>query len=89
MNNLDIKRISIKEISYTLWHRRLGHISKERIQRLVSSGAIGLFNYSDLGVCTDCIKCKQTNIKKFGVRQSPGVLDVVYTDIYGKFPTAY
>ena len=29
------KRALIKENSYSLWHRRLGHISKERIDRLV------------------------------------------------------
>jgi len=59
--------------------RRLGHISKERIQRLMSSGAIGLLNYSDLGVCADCIKGKQTNIRKFGARQSSRVLNLVCT----------
>jgi len=50
---------------------------------LVSSGAIGPLDYSDLGVCTDCIKGKQINIMKFGARRSSGVLDLVYTDICG------
>ena len=54
----------------------------------MSSGAIGLLDYSDLGVCTDCVKGKQTNIRKFGARRSSGVLELVYTDICGPFPTA-
>jgi len=41
VNNLGNKRTSIKENSYSLWHRRLGHISKERFQKFVSSGPIG------------------------------------------------
>ena len=35
-----------------------------------------------------CIKGKQTNIRKFGARRSSGVLELVYTDICGPFPTA-
>ena len=37
----------------------------------------------------DCIKGKQTNIKKFGIRQSSKVLDLVYTNICGPFPIAF
>ena len=88
VNNLGSKRTLIKENSYSLWYRRLGHISKERIQKLVFSGVIGPLDYSNLGVCTDCIKGKQTDIRKFGARQSSGVLDLVYTDICGPFPIA-
>jgi len=51
----------------------------------MSNGAIGPLDYSDLGVCTDCIKGKQTNIRKVGARRSSGVLDLVYTDICGPF----
>jgi len=54
----------------------------------VSSGAIGPLDYSNLGACTSCIKGKQTNIMKFGVRWSSVILDFVYTDICGLFPTA-
>ena len=54
VNNLGTKRTLIKENSYSLWHRRLGHISKERIQKLVSGEAINPLNYSDLKVCTNC-----------------------------------
>lgn len=35
----------------------------------------------------NCIKGKQANIRKFGARRSSTVLDLVYTDICGPFPT--
>ena len=53
----------------------------------MSNGTIGPINYSDQGVCTDCIKGKQTNIKKFVARRSTGVLDLVYTNICGLYHT--
>jgi len=45
-------------------------MSKERIQRLVLRGAIVFLDYSNLGVCMDCIKDKQTNIRKFSAKRS-------------------
>jgi len=51
----------------------------------VPSRAISPLDYSDLGVCTDSIKGKQINIKKFGTRQSSDFLDLVYTDICDPF----
>ena len=59
----------------------LGHISKERIQKFLSSEAIGPLDYSYIGVYTDCIKDKQTNIKKFGAIRSSDILNLVYIDI--------
>jgi len=54
----------------------------------VSIGAKGFLEYSELGVYTDCIKDKQTNIRKLGVRRSSSVLNLMYTDICGSFPIA-
>jgi hypothetical protein len=44
--------------SATLWHKRLGHISKQRIQRLMSEGILESLDLSDFQVCIDCIKGK-------------------------------
>ena len=41
-----------------LWHRRLGHISNQRIQRLVSEGILDPLDLSDFLVCIECIKGK-------------------------------
>ena len=88
MNNLGTKRTLIKKNFYNLWHWRLGHISKERIQKLVPNGAIGPLDYSDLGECMNYIKGKQINIRMFSARRSSDVLDLMYIDICCPFPIA-
>ena len=42
-----------------LWHLRLGHISKNRIKRLINSGFLN-FKWEDYGVCEGCIMGKMT-----------------------------
>ena len=71
-----------------LWHRRLGHISKQRIERLVSDGILGPLDLVDFTVCVECIKGKQTNVRKLGANRSSSVLELIHTDICGPFPTA-
>ena len=42
---------------------------------------------SNLEVCVECIKGKQTNIKKLGAERAKNVLELVHIDICGPFPT--
>src|SRR4051812_34487004 len=42
-----------------LWHLRLGHISKNRIKRLISSGILN-FKWEDYGICEECVVGKMT-----------------------------
>jgi len=88
VDNYGTKRKLINENSSVLWHKRLGHISKERIERLVSSGILDPLDFSDFKICVECIKGKQTNIRKFGAKRSLDILEVIHTDICGPFPTA-
>ncbi|RDX98774.1 hypothetical protein CR513_18263, partial [Mucuna pruriens] len=76
------------ENSAMLWHKRLGHISKQRIQRLVSDEILEPLDLSNLEVCVECIKGKRTNIRKLGVERVKDVLELIHTDICGPFPTA-
>ncbi|PKU85930.1 Retrovirus-related Pol polyprotein from transposon TNT 1-94 [Dendrobium catenatum] len=71
-----------------LWHKRLGHISKQRIERIVSDGILDSLNDTDFKICIECIKGKQTNIKKLGAKRSLNVLELIHTDICDPFPTA-
>ena len=48
------------EKSIFLWHKRLGHISKEMMKRLVNNEILLNLDFTDLGICVDCIKGKQT-----------------------------
>ncbi len=39
-----------------LWHRRLGHISREILERMVKQGVLYSMDFSDFNTCVDCIK---------------------------------
>ncbi|KAL6311270.1 hypothetical protein AAG906_016241 [Vitis piasezkii] len=86
-SNYGIKRKLMNENSSMLWHKRLGHISNQRIQRLVSDGILDPLDFSDFQVCIECIKGKQTNIKKKNANRCSDVLELIHTDICGPFPT--
>ncbi|XP_060965609.1 uncharacterized protein LOC133034525 [Cannabis sativa] len=81
------KRKMDNEKSSSLWHKRLGHISKNRVERLVSDGILDSIDFSDFDVCIECIKGKQTKTKKLGVKRAIDVLELIHTDICGPFPT--
>ena len=57
-HNVCAKCSLVNENSAYLWHKRLGHISKERIQRLVKNEILANLNFTNLEVCIDCIKRK-------------------------------
>lgn len=45
-----LKRKLTDENSASLWHKRLGHISKQRIERLVSDGILSSLDFTNLDV---------------------------------------
>ena len=71
-----------------LWHKRFGYISKQRIERLVLDGILDSLNLTDFKVYVECIKRKQTNIRKLGAKRNSTILELIHTDICGPFPTA-
>ena len=85
--NVGSKRGISREMSAMLWHKRLGHISKERMLRLIREGILENLDFSDFSTCVDCIKGKQinTSIKK-NAKRSDGTLELIHTDICGPFP---
>ena len=76
-----IKRCVVKEDSSTLWHRRLGHISIDRIKRLVNDGVLSTLDFTDFETCVDCIKGKQTNKSKRCATRSSTILEIIHPDI--------
>ena len=63
--NVTKKCKRIDAISSKLWHSRLGHISRGRIEHLVKASILPPLEFSDLEQCIDCIKEKYIkNIKK-------------------------
>ncbi|CAA7053517.1 unnamed protein product [Microthlaspi erraticum] len=81
-----IKRSASDESSAFLWHQRLCHISKERMMRLVKNEILPQLDFSDLNVCIDCIKGKQTkHVVKKPATRSTQLLELIHTDICGPF----
>ena len=87
VNNVGCKRSMVNENSAFLWHKRLGHISKERMMRLVSNEILSNLDFSDLELCVDCIKGKQTKHNKKGATRSIQLLEIIHTDICGPMDT--
>jgi hypothetical protein len=65
----------------------LGHISRERLERLVKDGILLNLDFSYLGVCVDCIKGEQTKHTKKGATRSTKLLEIMHTDICEPFDT--
>ena len=87
--NIRIKRSMANENSTYLWHKRLGHISKERLQRLVKNEILPNLDFTDLVLCVDYIKEKQTKHNKKGATKSTQLLEIIHTDICGLFDTPF
>ena len=66
----------------------MGHISRERLKRLVKYEILLNLDFSDLGVCVDCIKGKQTKHTKKGATRNTKLLDIIHTDICRPFDTS-
>jgi GAG-pre-integrase domain len=91
LNVTDVKR-GIKrnhECRYSskLWHCRLGHISRDRIQRLIKTEILPILDFSDFDNCIECVKGKFVKGNMKGAIRSGGLLEIIHTDICGPFPT--
>jgi len=84
-HNVGTKRSLVNECSAFLWHKHLGHISKERMERLVNNEIVPSLDFTNLNVCVDCIKGKQTKHTKKGATRSTQLLEIIHTDICGPF----
>ena len=82
-----VKRKLTNENSSSLWRMRLGHISKRRIERLMSDGILDSLDFAYFEICKNCIKGKQTNIRRFDANRATNVLELIHTNICGPFPT--
>ena len=75
------KQCVMSEDSSMLWHRRLGHISMQRIKRLVNDRVLNTLDFTDFDTCVDYIKGKQTNKSKKGAKRSTDILEIIHLDI--------
>ena len=77
------KRKHDNETSSKLWHCRLGHISRGRMEHLIKDEILQELDFSDSEQCIDCIKGKYAKTIKKGATRSTGVLEIIHTDICG------
>jgi len=84
-HNVDTKRSLVNERSTFLWHKRLGHIFRERMERLIKNEILPNLDFKDLNICVDCIKGKQTKHTKKIATRSTQLLNTVHTDICRPF----
>jgi hypothetical protein len=57
--NMSSKRKRCDDVTSTkLWHYRLGHISRGRIERLIKDDILTPLDFSDSDYCINCIKGK-------------------------------
>ena len=85
VENIVAKRSLTKERSSLLWHKHLGHISKERVQRLIDYGILPHLDSDDLEICVDYVKGKLTKTMKNGATCSQNLLEIIHTDISGPY----
>ena len=80
------KRKRVHDVSLKLWHYRLGHILRGRIERLIKKSILSPLEFLVLEQCIDCIKGKYVKKIKKDAKRSAGILEIVHTDICGHFP---
>ncbi|KAL0289356.1 UNVERIFIED_CONTAM: hypothetical protein Scaly_2705800 [Sesamum calycinum] len=83
-----IKRKLTNKNSASLWHKRLGHISKRQVERLVSDGILEPLDFADFDVCVNYITGKQTNMRRYKANRAMDVLELIHTDTCGPFSSA-
>ena len=80
------KRLRLNEIFFTLWHKHLGHISKQRMKRFIKDEILPDLVFSDFDTYVDCIKGKMTaKVRNAKIHRCIELLGVIHTDIYWSF----
>ncbi|GJU24465.1 retrotransposon protein, putative, ty1-copia subclass [Tanacetum coccineum] len=82
------KRAKINLDSSLLWHCRLGHISKKRIEKLQHDG---LLNSTDIKAFEKCVSCMSRKMARkpysHQVERAKDLLGLIHTDVCGPFRT--
>ena len=80
------KSMKLNEKSSIIWHKCLGHISKQRKDRLIKDEILQDLDFSYFDICVDCIKGKLTaKVRNAKVDRCTELLKVIHTDICGSF----
>ena len=84
------KYLRIDDVSDShLWHYRLGHINKNRMNRLIREEILKDNDYESLPTCKSCLLRKITK-QPFTEKSewASNVLGLIHTDVYGLMSTS-
>ncbi|GKE38868.1 zinc finger, CCHC-type containing protein, partial [Tanacetum coccineum] len=86
--NVSNKRVKYSLDSSYLWHSRLGHINKKRMDKLQRDGILQSTHDESLEKCKSCIIGKMVR-KPFPhkVERAKDILGIIHTDVCGPFRT--
>ena len=83
--NINTKRLKPSDLNPAyVWHCRLGHINKKRIEKLHKDELLNSFDYGSFETCKSCLlgKMTKTPFTSQGERASE-LLALVHTDVCG------
>ena len=75
----------MNENSSRLWHKRLGHISREMMERLIKDEILTSLAFFYFTSCVECIKGKYTKVKKNGASRAIELLECIHSNIWGPY----
>ena len=90
-SSIDLSSFRLSPLSsqFYLWHSRLGHVSVSRLRFLVSSGALGHVNTSDISDCSGCKLAKFSALPfNKSVSYSVAPFDIIHSDVWGPAPVS-
>ena len=76
------KCLRLNEKSSTLWPKHLGHISRQKMERLIKDEILSVLDLLDFDTHVDWIKGKLTSkVRNSKIKRSTELLRVIHTDI--------
>ena len=80
------KHLRLNAKSSTLWHKRLSHIYRQIIERLIKDEILPDLDFSYFDTCVDCINGKLTaKVRNVKIDRCTKLLGVIHTNICGLF----
>ena len=80
------KLLRLNEKFSIIWHKHLGHISKQKMVRLIKDEILPDLDFSYFDTCVDCIKGKlTTKIRNAKANRCTELLRFVHAYICGPF----
>ena len=64
------KRVKLDVNETYLWHLRLGHINRTKIEKLVNDGPLNELKVTPLPTCESCLEGKMTK-RSFSFKRTP------------------